>query len=335
MTTKRSAFELAMRLRALIALILVAGVFAVLSPEFLTTGNLTILLKHVAINAILAIGMTLVVLAGGIDLSVGSIAGFTGMVAGYLLTKGLVLEPLGVTVFFPAWLTIIISLGGAVMFGALNGLLVTVLRAPPFIATLGVLYVARGVALLMSGGATFPDLGGRDELNNHGFLLLGGGGPLALPAPVWIMAVVAVGAMLVIGRTRLGRYIYAVGGNERAARLAGVRVGQIKFVTYAASAFCAGIVGLIIASQLNSAHPATGETFELNAIAAVVLGGTSLMGGRGTVGGTLIGAMVIGVLANGLVLLGVSEFWQILIKGAVIVAAVVVDQYNKTPNKEA
>ena len=335
MTTKRSALDQVMRLRALIALIVVARLFAILSPEFLTTGNLTILLKHVAINAILAIGMTWVVIAGGIDLSVGSIAGFTGMVAGFLLTKGLVLEPLGLAVFFPAWLVIVISLFAGTLFGALNGFLVTVLRAPPFIATLGVLYVARGVALLMSGGATFPDLGGRDELKNHGFLLLGGGGPLGLPAPVWIMALMAVVAIFVIGRTRLGRYIYAVGGNERAARLAGVRVGDIKFITYGVSAFCAAVVGLIIASQLNSAHPATGETFELNAIAAVVLGGTSLMGGRGTVGGTLIGAMVIGVLANGLVLLGVSEFWQILIKGEVIVAAVVIDQYNKTPNKEA
>jgi erythritol transport system permease protein len=335
MSTQRSALDQLLRLRALIALAVVAIVFAILSPEFLTTGNLTILLKHVAINAILAIGMTLVVLAGGIDLSVGSIAGFTGMIAGYLLTKGLVLEPLGVAVFFPAWMVIILALAAGALFGALNGLLVTVLKAPPFIATLGVLYIARGVALLMSNGSTFPDLGGSDELKNHGFLLLGGAGPLGLPMPVWIMALLALAAILVINRTRLGRYIYAVGGNERAARLAGVRVGRIKFVTYVVSAFCAAVVGLIIASQLNSAHPATGETFELNAIAAVVLGGTSLMGGRGTVFGTLIGAMVIGILANGLVLLGVSEFWQILIKGTVIVAAVIIDQYNKTPNKNA
>lgn len=333
--TSQSVFQSLMRLRALIALALVTTVFAVLSPEFLTTGNLTILLKHVAINAILAIGMTLVILAGGIDLSVGSIAGFTGMVAGYLLTQGLVLEPLGVALFFPVWLVIILSLAAGTMFGAINGALVTVLKAPPFIATLGVLYVARGVALLMSGGATFPNLGGQPELGNQGFSVLGGGGPLALPAPVWILAAIAILATFAVGRTRLGRYIYAVGGNERAARLAGVRIGQVKFFTYTASAFCAAVVGLIIASQLNAAHPATGETFELNAIAAVVLGGTSLMGGRGTIVGTLIGAMVIGVLANGLVLLGVSEFWQIVIKGTVIVAAVIVDQLNKTPAREA
>jgi erythritol transport system permease protein len=335
MIGRKGLVEQLLRLKALLALALVVVVFTILSPEFLTTGNLTILLKQVSINAILAVGMTLVILTAGIDLSVGSIAGFTGMVAGYLLTKGLVLAPLGVAVFFPAWLVVVIALAAGALFGVLNGVLVSMLRVPPFIATLGVLNIARGCALLMSGGATFPDLQGAPDLRNQGFSVLGGNGVLGLPAPIWIMVIVAIVAIFIIGRTRLGRYIYAVGGNERAARLAGVRVGQIKFFVYVASALCAAVVGLIIASQLNSSHPATGETFELNAIAAVVLGGTSLMGGRGTIAGTLIGAMVIGVLANGLVLLGVSEFWQILIKGAVIVAAVVVDQYNKTSSREA
>lgn len=335
MIARRTLVDQLLRLKALLALALVVVVFTILSPEFLTTGNLTILLKQVSINAILAVGMTLVILTAGIDLSVGSIAGFTGMVAGYLLTKGLVLAPLGVAVFFPAWLVVIISLAAGSLFGVLNGALISGLRVPPFIATLGMLNIARGTALLMSGGSTFPDLQGSPELHNRGFSVLGGAGVLGLPAPIWIMVIVAAAAIFIIGRTRLGRYIYAVGGNERAARLAGVRVGRIKFFVYVASAFCAAVVGLIIASQLNSSHPATGETFELNAIAAVVLGGTSLMGGRGTIAGTLIGAMVIGVLANGLVLLGVSEFWQILIKGTVIVAAVVVDQYNKTSTREA
>jgi len=147
-----------------------------------------------------------------------------------------------------------------------------------------------------------------------------------IPLPVWLMAGIAAVAMVVAKRTPLGRHVYAVGGNERAARLAGIRVEQVKLLTYCFSSVCAGLVGLIIASQLESAHPATGETFELNAIAAVVLGGTSLMGGRGSIGGSLIGAFVIGVLADGLVMIGVSEFWQIVIKGAVIVLAVTVDQ---------
>lgn len=328
MIAKSTALDALIRMRAVVALVLVSATFAFLSPEFLTTGNLTILLKHVAINAVLAIGMTFVILAGGIDLSVGSIAGLTGMVAGYLLTQGLVIEPLGISVFFSSWLVVVIAVCAGVAFGALNGVLVAGLKVPPFIATLGVLYVARGVALLMSGGATYPGLGGQADLKNQGFLVIGGQF-MGLPAPIWIMAALALAAMVLIGGTRLGRYIYAVGGNERAARLAGVRVGSVKFATYLVSGFCAAVVGLIISSQLNAAHPATGETFELNAIAAVVLGGASLMGGRGSIFGTLIGAMVIGVLANGLVLLGVSEFWQMIIKGGVIVGAVIIDQATK------
>lgn len=329
MTDTHPALALLIRFRAVVALVLLAAVFAVLSPEFISTGNLTILLKHVAINAILAIGMTFVILAGGIDLSVGSIAGLTGMIAGLLLTKGLVLPAFGVAIFFSAWIVVAIALIAAMAVGGLNGFLVCRFNVPPFIATLGVLYVARGSGLLLSNGSTFPDLGGRPELHNQGFLGLGSSDVIGLPMPIWIMAALAAVAIFVASRTRFGRRVYAIGGNERAARLAGVQVKSVKFATYVISGLCAGLVGLIIASQLAAAHPATGETFELNAIAAVVLGGTSLMGGRGTIVGTLIGAMVIGVLANGLVLLGVSEFWQMVIKGAVIVGAVIVDQISK------
>ena len=330
MSANNSLLNFMMRFRAVIALLVLSLVFAFLSPDFVTSGNLTILFKHVAINAILAIGMTFVVLAGGIDLSVGSIAGVTGMVAGALLTKGLILEPLGVTVYFSAWMVILIGLCVGMIFGLLNGLLVSRLNVPPFIATLGVLYVARGAALLSSGGATFPDLQGLASLGNQGFLVLGDN-LFGLPMPIWMTLVLGAIATIFAARTRLGRHIYAVGGNERAARLAGVGVRSVKLATYVISGFCAALVGLIIAAQLGAAHPATGETFELNAIAAVVLGGASLMGGRGTLGGTLIGALVIGVLANGLVLLGVSEFWQMVIKGSVIVGAVVIDQLNKKP----
>jgi len=317
------------KFRALLALLLLGLVFAVLSPEFLTAGNLTILLKHVAINAILAIGMTFVIVAGGIDLSVGSIAGLTGMVAGLLLGPGLVLEPFGVSVYFPTWLVIVLSLLAAMAVGAVNGLMVARLGVPPFIATLGMLHVARGAAMLISDGATFPNLAGSAALGNTGFAALGGEGLFGLPTPIWWMVGLTAVAVLVARRTVLGRQVLAVGGNPRAALLAGVRVRRVKFITYVMSGGCAGLVGLIIAAQLGAAHPNTGEMFELNAIAAVVLGGASLMGGRGTVIGALIGAMVIGVLANGLVLLGVSEFWQMVIKGAVIVAAVIVDQSNR------
>jgi erythritol transport system permease protein len=314
------------RLRALIVLFALAAAFAALSPAFLTSANLTILVKHVAINAILAVGMTFVILSGGIDLSVGSVAGLAGMIAGGLIHTGLVLKPLGVVVYPHTWLVIVAALAAGALVGAVNGALVARLGVAPFIATLGTLYVARGAALLISGGATFPNLAGRAELGNTGFPLLGAGSLLGLPTPIWLMLAFGAAAAVVAARTPFGRQVYAVGGNERAAGLSGVRVKRIKFAVYVISGFCSATVGLIIASQLAAAHPATGETFELNAIAAVVLGGTSLMGGRGSIGGTIIGAFVIGVLADGLVLLGVSEFWQIVIKGLVIVLAVVLDQ---------
>jgi len=205
-------------------------------------------------------------------------------------------------------------------------LLVTQLAVAPFIATLGTLYIARGAALLLSQGKTFPNLAGTAARGSTGFSALGQSFVFGVPLPVWLMIAIAAVATVAATRTPFGRHVYAVGGNERAARLAGIRVERVKLLTYCFSSVCAGLVGLIIASQLESAHPATGESFELNAIAAVVLGGTSLMGGRGSIGGSLIGAFVIGVLADGLVMIGVSEFWQIVIKGVVIVLAVTVDQ---------
>lgn len=317
------------RLRALIALFALVAVFAALSPAFLTTANLTILLKHVAINALMAIGMTFVILSGGIDLSVGSIAGLAGMVAGGLIDRGLVLPMFGVRVYFQVWLVILLAASGGMLVGALNGVLVARLSVAPFIATLGTMYAARGAALLLSNGATFPNLAGRPDLGNTGFAFLGSGAVLGIPVLIWLMALAAAGGAFVAYRTPFGRHVYAVGGNERAAHLSGVRVKRIQVAVYMISGFCAALVGIVIASQLSSAHPATGESFELNAIAAVVLGGTSLMGGRGGIGGTVIGALVIGVLADGLVLLGVSEFWQIVIKGTVIVVAVVLDQLQR------
>jgi len=324
-----------LQVRAYIALIALVITFALLSPAFLTTGNLIILTKQVAINAILGIGMTFVILSGGIDLSVGSIVGLCGMVAGWLINEGLILPMFGVSVFFHLWIVILLTLVVGVVVGVVNGVLVTRLRVAPFIATLGTLYVARGAALLISDGATFANLVGHESLGNTGFPVLGAGTLLALPYPIWVMVLFAVVAAFVARKTPFGRQVYAVGGNEKAAGLSGVRTGRVKLLTYMISGLCAAMVGLIIASQLVAAHPATGETFELNAIAVVVLGGTSLMGGRGTMGGTIIGAFVIGVLVNGMVLLGVSAFWQIVIKGTVIVLAVVVDQWQQRMQQKA
>jgi erythritol transport system permease protein len=315
-----------LRLRAVMVLIALLVIFSALSPAFLTPNNLTILLKHVAISAILAVGMTFVVLTGGIDLSVGSMAGLSGMIAGTLISQGLLLPGMS-TPFFPGVaLVIMIALLAGALVGAVNAFLIMQLGVAPFIATLGTLYVTRGAALLLSGGRTLPNLGGSAKLGNTGFPSFGGGHLLGVPTPVIMMLALAALFYLLAQRTPFGRHVYAIGGNERAATISGIRVGAVKTGSYVISGFCASIVGLIIASQLEASHPATGETFELTAIAAVVLGGTSLRGGKGSILDSLAGAFVIGVLADGMVLLGVSEFWQIVIKGVVIVFAVTVDQ---------
>jgi erythritol transport system permease protein len=324
--TKTDVQQFLLRGRAFIALILVLVVFTSLSPQFVSAGNLVIMSKHVAINALLAIGVTFVILTGGIDLSVGSIVGLTAMIAGGLINEGIRLPQLGIIVYPHTWMIIAISLAVGTLMGTISGLIITRFNVAPFIATLGTLYVARGFAGLRNNGYTFPNLVGRPEYGNTGFEILGAGSFLGINYSIWLMIAFALVAYIVSSRLSFGRHVYAIGGNERAAELSGVRVNRTKLIVYSISGFCAAMVGLIIASQLVAAHPATGEGFELTAIAAVVLGGTSLDGGRGSIGGTLIGAFVIGVLVDGLVMMGVSSFWQNVIKGAVIVLAVIIDQ---------
>ena len=322
MTIKAALFKL----RAFIALIFIFTFFAFTADAFLSSTNLIILTKHVAINAILAIGMTFVILTAGIDLSVGSIVGLCGMISGLLIDKGLVLEFFNMVIYFEIWVIVLISVAVGFIFGCINGFIITRFSVAPFIATLGMLYVARGFALLINDGATFPNLIGKDELNNTGFPLIGSGTFLSLPYTIWVMFILALLAVFLTTRTKFGRHMYAIGGNTKAANLSGVNVSGVTLLTYGISGFCAGVVGVIVTSQLISSHPATGTTWELNAIAAVVLGGTSLMGGRGSVGGTIIGAFVIGVLSNGMILEGVSSFWQRVIMGTIIVLAVMIDQ---------
>jgi erythritol transport system permease protein len=324
--TKTDIQQFLLRGRAFIALILVFVVFTSLTPQFLTTGNIVIMSKHVAINALLAIGMTFVILTGGIDLSVGSIVGMVAMIAGGLINEGINLPQLGIIIYPHTWMIVLLSLVLGTLMGAISGFVITRFNVAPFIATLGMLYVARGIAGLRNNGYTFPNLIGRPEYGNTGFEILGAGEFLGVNYSIWLMGILTLVAYIVTTRLPFGRHVYAIGGNERAAELSGVRIARSKIIVYSISGFCSALVGLIIASQLVAAHPATGESFELNAIAAVVLGGTSLAGGRGSMGGTLIGAFVIGVLGDGLVMMGVSSFWQKVIKGAVIVLAVIIDQ---------
>ncbi len=326
---------LLLRMRAFVALIAIVIVFSAISPAFFTASNLRVMTEHVAIAAIMAIGETFVILSAGIDLSVGSVAGLAGMIAGGLLNNGLDLGPLGVVVWFNVPLVILIGLGVGAGCGAINGLIITKLGVAPFIATLGMLSVARGFADLRNNGTTFPDIGGTPQHHNTGFDFIGTGSLLHVPFTIVSLVLFAAAAIYLAKKTAFGRRIYAVGGNERAAELSGVRVNRIKMGVYVISGICAAMTGLLITSQLNAAFPDTANSYELTAIAAVVLGGTSLFGGRGTIGGTIIGAFVIGFLSDGLVLVGVSEFWQMVAKGSVIVAAVALDEAQRRRQSRA
>ncbi|MBE2215635.1 MAG: ribose ABC transporter permease [Opitutaceae bacterium] len=324
--SKTSAFFA--RFRSLIALVLMTVALSVMSEHFLTTDNGLTILRQVSINMCLSLGMTLVILSGGIDLSVGAILGFSGAVAAGLLKNGLSIPALGLHLQF--------TTSGAILAGVLigaalgwhNGVAITRFRLPPFIATLGMLSIARGLAFLWTGGFPITGLGAD-------FGQIGTGAWLGVPVPVWIM-VVLVGMFLVVAkRTRFGRHLYAVGGNTRAARLTGLNVDRIKISVYTLAGALAGVAGLIVTSRLDSAQPNAGLSYELDAIAAVVIGGTSLSGGRGTILGTVLGCLIIGVLNNGLFLLNVSPFWQLVIKGYVILVAVAIDQASAPRNRDS
>ncbi|WP_245292477.1 ABC transporter permease [Rhizobium sp. 9140] len=318
--------------RAFFALIAIIVVFSLLSPYYFSVANFLIMSSHVAIFGILAIGMLLVILNGGIDLSVGSTLGLSGVVAGYLM-QGVTLDAFGVVLYPPVWVVVILTCALGAFVGAVNGVLIAYFRVPAFVATLGVLYVARGVALLMTNGLTFNNLGGRPELGNTGFDWLGFNRLFGVPIGVLVLALLAILCFVMLSRSAFGRWLYASGGNERAAELSGVPVKRVKIIVYVLSGISAAIAGLVLSSQLTSAGPTAGTTYELTAIAAVVIGGAALTGGRGTIGGTMLGAFVIGFLSDGLVIIGVSSYWQTVFTGAVIVLAVLLNsiQYGRRP----
>jgi erythritol transport system permease protein len=310
--------------RAFFALIAIIAVFSFLSPNYFTVSNLLIMSSQVAIYGILSVGMLLVILNGGIDLSVGSILALSGVVAGALM-QGVELDALGVILYPPVWAVVVLTLCVGAAVGAVNGVLVAIFKVPPFVATLGVMYVARGIALLMTNGLTYNNLRGREDLGNTGFNWLGFYRIGGIPISVIVLAVIAIVAGLMLGRSAFGRWLYASGGNERAAELSGVPVKRVKITVYVVSGALAAVAGLVLASQLTSAGPTAGMTYELTAIAAVVIGGAALTGGRGNVRGTMLGAFVIGFLSAGLVIIGVSSYWQTVFTGAVIVLAVLMN----------
>jgi ribose transport system permease protein len=299
------------QLGAFAGLVVLCLILWAATPHFLTVSNLLNVLEQTAINAIVAVGMTFVIISGGIDLSVGSVLAFAGIALAMTLEQGA-----------PVPIAIAIALAAGLTCGLANGVLITFGRLPPFIATLGMMSVARGGALLLAEGRPISGF-------SDGFRLLATGRVAMIPASVIVTAAIYMVAHFVLGRTVFGRATYAIGGNEEAARLSGVAVRFHKTVIYGVAGVMSAAASVILTARLNSAQPTAGTMYELDAIAATVIGGTSLMGGEGTLVGGLIGALIMGVLRNGLNLLNVSSFFQQVVIGLVIITAVLIDMSLK------
>ncbi|KTA94532.1 ribose ABC transporter permease [Aeromonas salmonicida subsp. smithia] len=297
--------------KSLVALLVLIGVVSFLSPNFFTADNLLNILRQTSVNAIMAVGMTLVILTAGIDLSVGSVLALCGALAATMVAMEL-----------PIALVVPLTLGAGALLGGISGLIIAKGKVQAFIATLVTMTALRGVTMVYTEGR--PISTGFSEGSYH-FAWLGTGYLLGLPVPIWLMAIVFLLAWYLLNHTRLGRYIYALGGNESATRLSGINVARVKLAVYGLCGMLSALAGLIVTSRLSSAQPTAGMGYELDAIAAVVLGGTSLMGGKGRIMGTLIGALIIGFLNNALNLLDVSSYYQMIAKASVILLAVMVD----------
>ncbi len=303
------------RIRPLIGLIIFSVLISFASPRFLTKSNLLNVFRQTSINAIIAAGMTFVILTGGIDLSVGSILGFSGAIAAGLLAGG-------VNIFFAILAALII---GAVA-GMFNGIIITKGKVQPFIATLAMMILLRGATLVYTSGRPIPVPA---ATTSPIFRKIGAGYIAGIPIPIFIMAIIFLICYVVLTQTKFGRHLYAVGGNEKAAKLSGINTDRIKVLAYTISGMLASIAGLIVTSRLSSAQPTAGDGYELDAIAAVVLGGTSLVGGQGSILGTIIGALIIGILNNALNLLDVQSYYQMIAKAVVILVAVLLDKKEK------
>ncbi|MTI60497.1 MAG: ribose ABC transporter permease [Firmicutes bacterium] len=298
-------------LSSLIGLIVLCTILAIISPAFLSVTNILNVLVQVAVISVIAAGSTFVILTGGIDLSVGSILGLCGvMTAAVLKSTG---NPL---------LAVLTGVLLGAFLGLVNGVVISIGKVPAFVTTLGMMSVARGIAFIYTRGrpiSGFPD----------GFRYIGSGYIGDIPFPVIEAIIIFLIAAYVLKKTPFGRYVYAIGSNEVATKLSGIKTNKYKIMVYAISGLLSGFAAIMFIGRINSGHPLAGDGYELDAIAAVVIGGTSLSGGKGTVFGTLIGALIMGVIRNGLNLLNVDAFWQGVVLGVVIVVAVLIDQRSK------
>jgi ribose transport system permease protein len=318
---KNNSLNLA-RLQSLIALVVLCIIIAVLSDKFLTMDNGWNVLRQISVNICISVGMTLIVLTAGIDLSVGSVLALCGAITAGLLKNGIRLPSADLFIGFTLLGALLAGIIAGGLLGLFNGFVITKFNVPPFVGTLAMLTIARGLTMLWTQGHPISNLG-------PSFSMIGTGWLLGMPVPVWIAGIVVLLAIFITRQTRLGRYIYAIGGNENAAILSGISIKKVKLIVYGIAGALAAVGGIMVTSRLDSAQPNAGTGYELDAIAAVVIGGTSLSGGKGSIGGTVMGAVIIGVLNNGLVLLNVSPFWQQVVKGAVILIAVIIDKGGK------
>lgn len=291
-----------------LALILVCALFSSMTSRFLTPTNISVILNQVSVNAILAFGVTFVIIAGGIDLSLGSLVAVCGVVVALMSQNN----------DYSLWIAVIGTLVAGLTLGALNGFIVVLTKVPPFIVTLGTMTIGRGVALILSKGRPISDL-------NESLNFLGNGDLLGIPIPIIFLVLSYVSCHILLTKTIFGRYVKAIGGNEMASFVAGVRVNRIKLYVYMISGLFAALAGILLTARINTGQPNAGLGFELDAIAAVIIGGTSTRGGKGTITGTLLGVLFIGVINNGLDLINVSAYWQQVIMGGIIILAVVLD----------
>ncbi len=297
----------------LFGLVAIVIIISIIKPRFLAIDNILNLLRQTSINGLLAIGMTYVVLTGGIDLSVGSIVGASGMFAALAARSEMNL---------PWYVAVLVGLCVGLLLGSLNGIIISYLKVPAFIATLGMLSIARGVTYMASNARPVPGL-------SEGFLKIGGGSVGAIPIPVVLLTIVLVICSITLYKHRYGRYVFATGGNTMAARVSGIKVKKIICSVYMISGLLAGLAGVILTSRVTSGLAQSGQNYETDAIAAAVIGGNSLAGGRGRLWGTIVGFLIIGVMNNGLDMMAVSSYWQLVIKGSIIIIAVMLDSLNE------
>jgi len=292
-------------------IIAIVIVMSFASPVFMTSKNIVNIIRQISINGIIAVGMTFVILTGGIDLSVGSVVAITSVICGYLLEQG--------TYWLAACLA---AIGISLIFGAFNGLMIAYVGFQPFIATLATVTMGSGIALAFSDGKPFV-------IKNESFLAIGQGYIGSVPIPIILLVLVVAVGLVILKTTTFGRYVFAIGGNKHAAKLSGVRTRRVELMVYVISAFCASVVGLILSARISSGQPTSGSGYELDAIAATAIGGTSMSGGVGSLVGTIFGFVILGLMTNSMNLLNINSFYQQIVKGILIILAVFLDMTSK------